>query len=87
MTDRNEWDIKRLQEWKAEVVSKLQEQDKWNREVATFKDTTVQQLIVIFDKLKELHEGDKWLKRMFTTALVGTGVSALGALIVWAFQN
>lgn len=87
MTDRNAWNIEKLLEWKAEVEIRFRDLNGWQHDHDEFKNTTIQQLIVIFDTLKELKEGDKWLKRMFITALVGTGVTSIGALIVWAFQN
>lgn len=87
MQERNEWDIKQLQEWKKDVSTMARETEKRLRELEAFKETTVQQLIVIFDKLKLLQEGDQWIKRIFIISLVGAVVSAVSSLIVWAIQN
>lgn len=84
---QNQWDIERLKEKTEEFAEKLDKIEQRIHDLEIFKETTVQQLIVVFDKLKELQEGDKFIKRMFITALVGSAFSAVAGLIVWAIQN
>lgn len=87
MTDRKAWEHEQLMEWKKEVNLKFEKLEEWKHGQDKFKTTTVQQLVTIFKKLEELQEGDKWIKRMFITALVGTGFSAVMAMVLWAIQN
>lgn len=72
-------------------LSKVEEQTKQNtediRDLVRFKERTLERLKTIFEKLKELQEGDRWIKRMFITALTGSILSVLGALLVWALQR
>jgi len=84
---KNAWDIEQLQNWKKELMQKMGKLETRVEEHETFKATTIQQLLVVFKTLDELKEGDKWLRRMFITALVGTALTAIGALLVWAIQN
>lgn len=91
MTDRIKWDIEQIKQREIdrevgyrEKFKKIEEdmKDLW-----TFKTSTVEKLIMIFQMLEELKEGDKMIKRIFITSLVGGVFSGLSALVVWAIQN
>lgn len=85
--NRQEWEIEQLKD----LVKGLKEgQTKHHEllaELALFKATTVDKLLLIFAKLEELREGDRWIKRIFVTALIGAILSAVASLIVWAFTT
>lgn len=87
MTDRRQWEHEQLMEWRKEVIAKFENLEEWKRGQDEFKQTTILQLLTIVKRLEELQEGDKWIKRMFVTALVGTALSAVGGIIMWAIQN
>lgn len=87
MQDKNAWDIVQL--WKAmgELKDLYRDQEKEIKTLTEFKNSTVEKLIIIFATLEELREGDRFIKRVFITSLVGAVLSVLGSLIVWAFQT
>ena len=87
VTDKNAWDIEQLQSAMGEMKKNWQDHEGRMRIMESFKDSTVEKLIIIFNKLEELQEGDKWIKRVFITSLIAATISTLGSLIVWAFQN
>lgn len=87
MTDKNSWDIKQLQLVVDEVKQNWQGLEGRVRVLELFKESTVEKLIIIFNQLKELQEGDKWIKRVFITSLIAATLSTLGTLLVWAIKN
>lgn len=87
MTERNTWDIDRLKESRLENTRRIAILEDKMQKHDVFKETTIQQMLVVFEKIKELQEGDKWIKRMFITALTGTGLSALSAVLFWFINN
>lgn len=87
MTEKNSWDIRQLQR-ESEDSKKIEiEHELRIRSLESFRDSTVERLITVFNRLDELQEGDKWIKRVFVTALVTGVIGAIISLIVWAIQN
>lgn len=91
MTDQNKWEIEQLKEQAKERAQKTSERfrkvEEKIEDLVLFKTSTVEKLIIVFQMLEELKEGDKYIKRVFITSLVAAAVSGVGSLIVWAFQN
>ena len=86
-TEKNTWDIAQLQEKVKEAFELIKDHEGRMKAQETFKAATIEKLIVIFQKLEELQEGDRWIKRAFVVSLIGAVLSAISALIVWAIQN
>lgn len=86
-TEKNAWDIGQMKEKMGEMTDVLKGHTRQLQDYETFKAATVEKLLIIFAKLEELQEGDRWIKRIFVTALVGAVTSAVISLVVWAFQN
>lgn len=87
MTERNSWEIERLKDRQTEYERKQETQDERIRKLESFRDATVEKLIVVFNKLEELQEGDKWIKRVFISSLVTAITGAVISFIIWAIQN
>jgi len=87
MTEKNTWDIEQLKRQVERLEGRDGETELRLRTLESFKDSTVEKLIVIFAKLDELQEGDRWIKRVFVTSLVGGITTALISFVVWAIQN
>lgn len=87
MTDKNSWDIKQLQRETEDSRKVEQDHEARLRSIESFRDSTVEKLITVFNRLDELQEGDQWIKRVIVTALVTGVIGAIISLIVWAIQN
>lgn len=84
---KNTWDIdqlkKQTERTEAEIVNLKKDVD----ELQSFRDTSVQKFITIFNRLSEMQEGDQWIKRIFIGALVTGAIGTIFSLTVWAIQN
>lgn len=87
MTDKNSWDIKQLQRETEDSRRVDQDHEARLRALESFRDSTVERLIVVFNRLDELQEGDQWIKRVIVTSLVTGVIGAVISLVVWAIQN
>lgn len=87
MTDKNSWDIKQLQRETEDNRRVHQDHEARLRSLESFRDSTVEKLITVFNRLDELQEGDQWIKRVIVTALITGVIGAVISLIVWAVQN
>lgn len=87
MTDKNSWDIKQLQREVEDGRTVDKDHEARLRSLESFRDATVEKLITVFNRLDALQEGDQWIKRVITTALVTGVIGAVISLIVWAVQN
>lgn len=87
MTEKNSWDIKQLQKESEESRRVEQDHEARLRSLESFRDSTVEKLITVFNRLDELQEGDQWIKRVIVTALVTGVIGAIISLVVWAIQN
>lgn len=87
MTDKNSWDIKQLQRESEDSKVVDKDHELRLRSLESFRDSTVERLITVFNRLDELQEGDQWIKRVIVTALVTGVIGAVISLIVWAIQN
>lgn len=87
MTEKNAWDISKLKEDVAELRRVELEHEVRIRSLESFRDSTVERLITVFNRLDELQEGDQWIKRVITTALITAVIGALISGVVWAIQN
>ena len=84
---RNAWEIERLNDSVAEINRKQVEQEQRLRVLESFRDSTLEKLIVIYNKLDELQEGDKWIKRVFISSLITAVTGAIVSFIVWAIKG
>lgn len=84
---KNTWEIEQLKKQtdrvEAEVINLKKDVD----DLQSFRDTSVQKFITIFNRLKEMQEGDQWVKRIFIGALVTGAIGSIFSFIVWAVQN
>ena len=87
MSEKNSWDIKQLQKDSQESRRVDLEHEKRLRSLESFRDSTIEKLINVFNMLEELKEGDQWIKRVIVTALVTGVIGAVISLIVWAIQT
>lgn len=87
MTEKNAWDIKQLQKETEDSRRVDQDHEVRLRSLESFRDSTVEKLITVFNRLDELQEGDQWIKRVIVTALVTGIIGAIVSLVVWAIQN
>lgn len=87
MTDKNSWDIRQLQKESEDSKAVDKDHEQRLRTLESFKDSTVEKLIMVFTRLDELHEGGQYIKRVIVTALVTGIIGAIISLIVWAIQN
>lgn len=87
MTEKNAWDIKQLQKENEDSKRVDLDHESRLRSLESFRDSTVEKLITVFNRLDELQEGDQWIKRVIVTALVTGIVGAVISLVVWAVQN
>lgn len=85
--DRLAWDVNNLKEESNQQAQNLLEQEARIRKLESFKDSTVEKLITIFNMIEDIKEGDKWIKRTFTAALVTMVTGAVASLLVWLIQN
>lgn len=87
MPERTAWELEQLKKRDEERDADMKDFEGRIRALESFKDTTVEKLISIFNMLEELREGDKWIKRMFSTSLITGIIGAVISFIVWAIQN
>lgn len=87
MSEKNSWDIAQLQKDSEENRRVNLEHEKRLRSLESFRDSTIEKLINVFNMLEELKEGDQWIKRVIVTALVTGVIGAVISLIVWAIQT
>lgn len=86
MTDRIKWDIEHLKKDNRLQNEEIDELKQQVRNLESFRDTTMEKLITIFNIIEELKEGDKWIKRTFTTALITVSFGAIVSLLAWFIQ-
>ncbi|MBM7598068.1 uncharacterized coiled-coil DUF342 family protein [Virgibacillus halotolerans] len=87
MSDKTQWDIEHLQKKADQHEAKLNSHDKRLAALQSFKDSTVEKLLTIFKSIEEIKEESRWMKRSFTTALIGGIVTAVVSLVIWLIQN
>ena len=87
MERENQFQINLLRNEHEALVRHVDDLETRQREMEKFKESTVEKLLVIFEKLDELRKGDQFIKRVFITSLVGAICSGLVSVIIWAFQN
>lgn len=87
MTDKNSWDIKQLQRETEDSRRVDQDHEARLRSLESFRDSTVEKLITVFNRLDELQEGDQWIKRVIVGSLVTGVIGAIISLVVFAIQN
>jgi len=84
---KTQWELERLQRKTNRHEERLDKQDEELTEFRSFKDSTVEKLISIFNTIDEMKEDSKWMKRMFTTTLMGGIVTGIISLVIWLIQS
>lgn len=87
MENRNSWEIDQLRKSDDKHDARLDDHEARLRELETFRSSTVEKLIRIFEMLDELREGDRWIKRTIAGTLITTLVGAIVAAITWFIQH
>lgn len=85
--DKNSWDIAQLQRESEDSRTVGKDHEARLRSLESFRDSTVEKLVTVFNRLDELQEGDQWIKRVIVTALITGIIGAIISLVVWAIQN
>lgn len=86
MPDKAQWDIEHLKQENQRQDERLAMHDKEIKALQSFQDSTVEKLITIFNTINDMKEDSKWMKRMFTSTLIGGIVTAVVSLLVWLIQ-
>lgn len=86
-SEKNSWDIEQLQRQANDTKAVAQDHEARLRSLESFKDSTVEKLITVFNRLDELQEGGQWIKRVIVTSLVTGVIGAIISLLIWAIQN
>lgn len=87
MSEKIKWDVEHLKKENAQQRKRITNNESRIRTLESFKDSTVEKLITIFNTIEEIKEESRWLKRNFTNTLVGGIVSVVVALIIWLIQT
>lgn len=87
MPDKAQWDIEQLKKENRRQDERLNVHDEEIKVLQSFRDSTVEKLITIFNTIEEMKEDSKWLKQMFTSTLVGGIATAVISLVIWLIQS
>lgn len=87
MSEKTEWEVEQLKAANIETNRKLDNHAVSIRDFETFKVSTIEKLLQIFQQLESIKEGDEWIKRTFTKTLVTAIIGAVVSFVVWAIQN
>lgn len=87
MPEKTQWDIEHLQKENKRQNDQLAEHTREIRDLQSFRDSTVEKLITIFNTINDMKEDSRWMKRMFTSTLVGGIVTAVISLVIWLIQT
>lgn len=85
--EKTRWDVGHLQKENKQQNKTISEHDSRIRELESFRDSTIEKLITIFKSIDEIREESLWLRRVFTSSLIGGVITAAISLIVWLIQN
>lgn len=85
MQERHSWEIENMKKNDEKQDAQLSDLSNRVRALESFKDSTVEKLITIFNMLEEIREGDKWIRRILAssliTAIIGAVVTAITMLL------
>lgn len=87
MSDKLQWEVDRIKESNKDKDKDIKDHAKRLSELEAFKISTIEKLLIIFTKIEEIKEGDKWIKRTFTGTLITAIIGAVVSFVVWAIQN
>lgn len=86
-SNRTQWEIENLHKKTDRHEERLNQQDEKITAFQSFKDSTVEKLIMIFKSIDKIEEESRWMKRSFTNTLVGGIISIVVALVIWLIQT
>lgn len=72
---------------KAEFRGKIETLDKRLDDLEKFKDSQQVRNLQLFDMIAEIKDDTRWIRRTFTSALIGGSFSAIVGLVVWLIQR
>lgn len=84
MTGPSHEDMRNL---KAELRGKLEKLDQRIDELDRFKDSQEVRNMQLFSMIAEIKDDTRWIRRTFTSALIGGSFSAVIGLVVWMIQG
>lgn len=87
MSEKTEWEIEQLKLAEKATNKRLDNHAERIRGLESFKDSTIEKLLQIFNQLEVIKEGDEWIKRTFTKTLITAIIGAVFSFLVWAIQN
>jgi len=87
MSDKMKWDIEQIKKDNEAQDRRLDEHDKQLSSFQSFKDSTVEKLITIFNSIDEMKAESKWMKKTFTTTLLGAIVTVITSILVWLITS
>lgn len=83
MNERNSWEIEQSKQTDARQNRQLDDHEERIRVLETFRNSTIEKLITIFNTLEEIRDGNKWIRRLVSSALI-TGI--IGGVITAVFR-
>lgn len=83
MEERNKWDIEQAKIDDARQERRIEDHEQRIRVLETFRDSTIEKLITVFNTLEDIREGKKYGRRLVTTSLV---TSIIGGIIAAVFH-
>ena len=86
MDERNSWEIEAIKKNDDKQDAQLDNHETRLRTLESFKDATVEKLITVFNMIEEIREGDRWVRRVITSALITALVGAISTVIIWLIK-
>lgn len=87
MPEKAQWEIEHLKKKADQHEIRLNKQDEKISVLQSFKYSTVEKLITIFNSIDEMKEDSRWMRKTFITTLVGGIVTVIGSLLVWLITS
>ncbi|PAV30153.1 hypothetical protein CIL05_06715 [Virgibacillus profundi] len=85
--NRTKWEIESLHKKTDKHEERLDEHDKRLTSFQSFKDSTVEKLITIFNSIEEMKEDSQWIRKTFTTTILGAIATVIASLLVWLITS
>lgn len=87
MDERNSWEIESIKRNIARQEMQIDDLDRRVRMLESFKDATVEKLITVFSMIEEIREGDRWIRRVISSALITALVGAISTVVIWLIKT
>lgn len=85
--EKIKWDIDHLKKENEAQNKIIDAHETRMREMESFKDSTVEKLITIFNSIDEIKKDSDWMRKTLTTAIIGVIATVIGSLLVWLITS